>query len=89
MKKLLVIAIAVSWFSMFQSPRPAEASCTGGSVCLGSSYYQKGEEEVGKVWYQTVFAGTTPPAVASKVFGIQSTGTSPAYTLSDTVDGES
>src|SRR6266568_3166875 len=63
MKRLYIIAITTTLLAMAQSPRLIEASCTGGSLCIDPTYYQKGVEEKGQVWYLTVFAGTTPPEV--------------------------
>jgi hypothetical protein len=40
------------------------------AVWINGKWYAKGVEEDGKVWYDTVFAGITPPELHTRVFGI-------------------
>jgi hypothetical protein len=56
------------------------------AVYINGKWVAKGVEESGKVWYDTVFAGTNPPNVNSQVFGVTcNPGAAPLCTL--TPDG--
>lgn len=57
------------------------------AVYINGKWYAKGVQETGKVWYDTVFAGTNPPAVGTEVIGITAAAGVPMWELSSTVDG--